>query len=224
VMTGDHINCGGFLAQHLTVGYVAETSYTFEEDVEAANQFLDAIQANAPKVGQIDYLEGNHCRRIEKWCVTAALKNGADAKFLLSRLSPTVILNMKERDIKYAKQSECYDNLSIPGTIKRGLCHYTHGMSAAKHAASVHVDRIGGNIVFGHTHRMDSYHRRTVVAGEIAGWSCGCLCKKQPLWQHTRPTDWVHGYGLQLVARSGKFLHINVRFVDGASLLMGLLK
>lgn len=37
ILLGDHLECGGFLAQHWTLGYVAQTEYTFEQDVDAAN-------------------------------------------------------------------------------------------------------------------------------------------------------------------------------------------
>ena len=48
VMLGDHLDCGGFLAQHHTLGYIAQGEYTFEHDVAAANKFLDEIQERAP--------------------------------------------------------------------------------------------------------------------------------------------------------------------------------
>ena len=59
ILLGDHLDCGGFLAEHHTWGYVAETDYSFEDDVEATNQFLDQLQSAAPQA-TIEYLEGNH--------------------------------------------------------------------------------------------------------------------------------------------------------------------
>ncbi len=45
IMLGDHLDCGGFLAQHQTIGFVAESDYSYAEDVAACNQFLDAIRS-----------------------------------------------------------------------------------------------------------------------------------------------------------------------------------
>lgn len=59
VFLGDHLDCGGFLAQHHTLGYVAETAETFEDDVTAANQLLDAVQGLCPSA-KLHYIEGNH--------------------------------------------------------------------------------------------------------------------------------------------------------------------
>ena len=61
ILLGDHVDCGGFLAQHHVMGYVAETDYTYEEDIAAANPFLDALQKAAPRA-KIEYIEGNHER------------------------------------------------------------------------------------------------------------------------------------------------------------------
>jgi len=221
VMLGDHIDCGGFLAQHHTVGYIAQSEYTFEDDAIAANLFLDEIQkrSSAP----IEYIEGNHERRIENWITTQTVKNTKDAKYLKSMFSISNVLHIEKRGIRLIEQGKYYDGVELPSTIKKGNCFFTHGSSTAKHAASVHVQKFGGNIVYGHTHRTDSYQIKTVKAGAIGAWSPGCLCKLQPLWQHTNPTDWSHGYGLQMVLSNGDFLHINVPIVKGKSLLSPLI-
>jgi UDP-2,3-diacylglucosamine pyrophosphatase LpxH len=223
VMLGDHLECGGFLAQHHTLGYVAQTEYTFDEDVMATNALLDSIQTICPNA-TIDYLEGNHERRIENWCVTEALRNTRDAEYLRRMFSASSVLGLEQRGIKWIRQGRYYDGLPIPATIKRGCCYFTHGSSTAKHAASEHVKKFGGNVVYGHTHRADSYVIRTIGAGVIGAWSPGCLCILQPLWQHTNPTDWSHGYGLQLVSDDGSFLHINVPVINGKSYLGPLFK
>lgn len=222
VMLGDHLECGGFLAQHHTLGYVAQTEYTFDQDVQATNELLDKIQEIQPE--SIDYLEGNHERRIENWCVTEALRNTKDAEFLRRMFSASAVLNLEQRGIRWVRQGVYYDGIPLPATIKKGHCYFTHGSSTAKHAASEHVKKFGGNVVYGHTHRADSYTIRTVSSGVIGGWSPGCLCTLQPLWQHTNPTDWSHGYGLQLVSDDGSFLHINVPIIGGKSYLGPLFK
>ena len=59
VLNGDIVECGGFLATHHTLGYVAQTEYSFQEDIAAGNWFLDEIQKAAPRA-KIHYIEGNH--------------------------------------------------------------------------------------------------------------------------------------------------------------------
>ena len=223
VMLGDHLECGGFLAQHHTLGYVAQSEYTFEQDALATNALLDRIQG-VKSIKSIDYLEGNHERRLETFCLTQALKNRQDAEYLRRMFCADSVLSLESRGVRWIRQGVFYDGVSIPATIRKGLCYFTHGSSTSKHAASVHVAKFGGNVVYGHTHRADMHISRNVRDGVIGAWSPGCLCKLQPLWQHTNPTEWSHGYGLQLVNTDGSFLHVNVPIISGKSYLEPLAK
>jgi len=221
VMLGDHLDCGGFLAQHHTLSYVAESKYSFAHDIMAANEFLDHVQKNAPRA-KIHMLCGNHERRIERWIVTQVLRNEKDAKYLNDLLSPEIVMHIAERGIQYYKEEVFHHGLAIRGTIKLGRCHFTHGSTAAKHAAARMVDIFGGSVVFGHTHRAQTFIKRTVKEGAIGAWNPGCLCQIQPYYGLTGLTDWSHGYGLQLVNKDGTFLHINVPIVDGKSYMVPL--
>jgi hypothetical protein len=221
VWIGDHLDCGGFLAAHHTLGYVHDTEYTFENDCEQANSFLDAVQARSQGAAH-HYVEGNHEARLERWCLTQALRSGTEAGFLYKHFGPPNLLDLEKRGISYYKRGEFYHGVNTPGTIKLGACHFTHGFSAAKHAASAVASKFASNVVFGHTHRIDVIITR-LVTGDLISASVGCLSRLQPLWRHTDPTGWAHGYGLQIVASSGNFLHITVPIVNGVSLLGPLL-
>lgn len=221
VMLGDHVDCGGWLAQHHTLGFVAEADVTLEQDVADANMFMDEIQGAAKRASEILYLEGNHEGRLEKWCITQSLRSARDSRFLLSQFAPEVLLRLKDRGVKYFKRSQCYDGLDIQGTIRPGAgkaCYVHEGGGTAQQMAK----RYGCNIVHGHVHRSYSAVVRTAGAGVIGCWSDGCLSQRQPLWQHGNPTDWVNGYGLEFISPAGYFMHIQVNIVDGISLLRGL--
>lgn len=223
ILLGDHVDCGGFLAQHHVMGYVAETDYSYEADLEAANAFLTALQETAPRA-RIEYIEGNHERRVETWCVTQTLRHSKDAERLRQLYAPEFRLDLAARGIPYYRQGVFYDGLSVPGVIKRGKCFFFHGISTAKNSVGATLDRIGGNCVFGHIHRAQSAIARMVGSGVIGSWSPGCLCELQPLWQHTAPTNWTHGYAVQLVAKSGEFLHLNIPIVGGKTHFSSLFK
>jgi predicted phosphodiesterase len=218
ILLGDHVDCGGFLAQHHVMGFIAESDYTYEADIAATNAFLDAVQATAPRA-KVEYIEGNHERRIEQWAMTQTLRNSKDAEYLRRAFAPEFLLRLKERGIPYYRQGECYDGLSLQGTIKRGKCYFTHGSSTSKQATTTMLQNFAGNIVFGHTHREQSSSARPVHTGQIKSWNPGCLCELQPLWCHTHCTSWSHGHAIQLVARSGEFLHLNIPIIGGKSLL-----
>ena len=226
VIMGDFLDCGGFLAQHHTLGYVEQSTYKFDEDVAAGNDLLDKIQEAAPDA-DIHFLEGNHEARIEKYCVTNALRNGApdisiEAEHLRMLYGTEHVLHLKDRNIQLYRQGKYYHGLGLPSTIKLGKCHFVHGISTAVNAAKVHAERFGGNVVFAHSHRADSYHIRTISAGVIGAWNPGCLCELQELYMHQNISNWSHGYGLQLVKSDGDFLHINVPIRDGKSHFVGI--
>lgn len=222
ILLGDHVDCGGHLAQHHVMGYVAETAYSYEDDISAANGFLDSLRAAAPHA-RIEYIEGNHERRVETWCVTQTLRHQHDSEGLRKLYAPEYRLNLRERGIPYYRESVCYDGLSLPGVIKRGKCYFFHGFSTSKNSTASTVEKIAGNCVFGHTHRAQSFIVRKANVGVIGAWNPGCLTDLQPLWQHANPTEWTHGYGVQFI-HGDDFLHLNVPIIEDKSLFGALVK
>jgi metallophosphoesterase superfamily enzyme len=216
VMLGDHLDAGGTFSTHQR-SYTNEMTESYDSDVRAANRFLDAIQHRAPRA-QIHYLEGNHEQHIERWA-SRTFASHEDAVNLLDVFGPQAVLKLKSRGIKYYTRSTQYMGISIPGTIKLGKCYFVHGVSHSKHAASTHLARFGSNVVFGHVHRSQAVVERSVTSAAYGAWCPGTLAKLQPLYAHTAPTSWSHGYGLQLVNASGQFLHLNVPIASGVSLL-----
>ena len=221
VIGGDLVDCGGFLAQHHTLGYVAETQYTYEEDIATANEFLDSLREAAPNA-IIEFLEGNHENRTERWIVTETLRNHSDSKFLNNIIAPKALLHLEKREIKYYARNEVHGDCRQPGFIRKGKCFFVHELSSSSNAATDALRKVAGNVVFFHTHRADSAIGFRPGIGDIGAWNPGCLCEPRPMWQHTRPNDWTHGYGVQLIAPSGRFLHINVPIISGESLLIPL--
>jgi hypothetical protein len=221
VRLGDHIDCGGFLAQHHTMGFVAETSYSFEDDVEAANMFLDETQK---RIGKADdwYIVGNHEARIEKWITKQTLNHPQDAAYMNRMFAPANVLGLKQRGIQVVNRDECYHGLSKRGTIKLGKCLFHHGTRAGVNAAKANLDDLGANVCFGHTHRIASYVKETAYS-MIGAYSFGCLCQLHPLYGDTRISGWAHGYGIQVVGRDGGFMTLSVPIIEGRSYLSGVL-
>jgi predicted phosphodiesterase len=226
VLNGDIIECGGFLAKHHVLGYVAQTEYSYQDDISATNWFLDEVQKAAPNAA-IHYIEGNHDERPEKWVVDQTMRHQRDSEFLRGLVSPSALLKLDERGIQFYRRSIKYVDGLPPGWIKLGKVFFTHELSGSKNAARDSVNQTAGNVVFGHTHREDTASLVLPGVGLVKAWNPGCLCLMQPLWRHSNPTNWSHGYGVQIVARSGEFLHLNIPIWQGRSLagnLHGMLK
>jgi predicted phosphodiesterase len=218
VLLGDHLDCGGTFNAHQR-NYTKEMTESYDSDVRACNGFLDNLQDAAPN-GVFHYLFGNHEEHVERWAARAFF-NKSDADMLLAEFGPAAVLGLKKRDIRWYRSSEHYMGLSVPGTIKLGKCYFTHGVSHSRHAAYAHLQRFGANVVFGHVHRSQSVVERTVTSDGYGAWCPGTLAKLQPLYRHTAPTSWSHGYAVQFVnCETGTFLHLNVPIVKGSSLLL----
>ena len=222
VLNGDIVECGGFLAKHHAANYIAQTTYSYQDDIAHGNWFLDQLQDAAPNA-QIHFIEGNHEDRVERWVIDETMSNSRDAEFLRQLNAPEFLLNLKERGIIYYRRSETHVPGLPPGWIKMGKIFFVHELSGSKNAASDSVSRTAGNVVFAHTHREDSATRVLPGVGLVKAWNPGCLCQRQPLWRHSDPTGWSHGYGYQVIAKSGEFLHINVPIWQGRSLLGNML-
>jgi predicted phosphodiesterase len=218
VLNGDIVECGGFLAAHHTLGYVAQTHYSWQEDIASGNWFLDEVQKAAPRA-KIHFIEGNHEDRCERWIVDQTMRNSRDAEFLRTMLAPDALLRTTERGINYYRRGEHHMPGLPPGWIKLGKIFFVHELGGGKNAASSAVGSTAGNVVFGHTHREDTATLVLPGVGLVKAWNPGCLCQRAPLWRHSNPTNWSHGYAVQFVAKSGEFLHMNVSIWDGVSLV-----
>lgn len=216
VCLGDHVDVDGIFSKHPRKCQ-EDLEYSYFNDLKAGNWFFDEIQARAPRA-QIHYLEGNHEYRVERWAAEN-ISNRHDVKMFIEGNSPQYKLHLKERGIKFYRQMEFYQGISIRNTIRLGHCYFTHGICHSKHATAKHVERFGSNIVHGHTHRVAEFKTRTVRSDAIGGWCPGTLMELQPTYRHTEPTDWSHGYGVQFVEPNGKFLHVNVPIIKGKSYL-----
>jgi len=223
VLGGDMIDCGGWLAKHQPIGFVAETDYSYQEDIQATNWFLDELQAAAPEA-VIHYLEGNHENRVERWCVDQTQAHKRDADFLKSAFSPAALLHLADRKIKYYERSEIYGEGLPRGWVKLGKMYFTHELGKSKNAARDAALRTAGNVTYFHTHREDS---ATVVfpsVGVIKAFCPGCLCQMQPLWKHSEPTNWSQGYSIDFIGEDDTFQRVQVPIWRGKSLAQSMIQ
>jgi len=197
---GDLVDCGGFLAQHHTMGYVDEMGYTYEDDIHMSNMFLDRA---LPLTTLFEFIEGNHDRRPEKWCTTAGLKAHTDGEWLAQHLLETE------------------KNAYVPATVKKGKSIYCHtGCEKGASNPKKLINLFHTNVAFGHTHRAVYETVREGGTGKtLVGRNYGCLCQLQPLWRNTDPTGWTHGYGLEVIKPDGSFWAIPVPIMEGVSQL-----
>lgn len=196
VWLGDHLDCGGTFSAHQR-SYTNEMTESYDEDVTQGNILLDKVMQAAPNA-EHHYLFGNHEEHVQRWAARN-FECFRDARLAVERFGPAAMLRLKERGFRWYVSSEQYGEVTIPGTIRLGKCYYTHGIGAGKHATHTHVERFGASVVHGHTHRAQASIQRTVKSMMHGAWCPGTLAKLQPLYRHTTPTTWSHGYIVQFV-------------------------
>ncbi len=222
VWMGDHMDCGSYLDEKHTIGYVSQTDYNIADDEDAANELINQVVKRTPGA-EHHYIEGNHEWRIEREIVGRAKGNRKTVDRLMLRNSPEVVLGLEKRGIKYYRRGACHMGLRSQGCIKLGKCMFTHGSRASARAAQTYAQMYGSNIVFAHMHQALMGVSSNVHEGSFIAWCVACICELQPLWRHTDPTNWSHGYGLQVVDKQGAFLHVHVPIISGESFLRPLM-
>jgi len=223
VLGGDMLECGGWLAKHQPIGFIALSDYSYQEDIEATNAFLDEVQKAAPHA-EIHYLEGQHEDRIERWVVDQTMAHKRDAEFLRKAFAPQFLLRLEERNIPYYRRTVIYVEGLPRGWMQLGKMYFTHELGTSKNAARDAVSKTAHNITYFHTHREDSATRVFPGVGIVKAFNPGCLCTMQPVWQNSNPTDWSQGYGVDIVAKSGNFQRIHVPIWRGESLASAMVE
>jgi len=223
VLGGDILECGGWLARHQPVGFVALCDYSYQEDIAAGNDFLDRLQAVAPKAC-IHYVEGNHEDRVERSIVDWTRAHARDSEFLRQAFAPEFMLRLPERGISYYRRSEVYGDGLPRGWIQLGKMFFTHELGASKNAARDAVSKAAGNVTFFHTHREDTATLVFPSVGICKAFNPGCLCSMQPVWQNSNPTSWSQGYAIDFLAKSGEFQRVHVPVWRGRSLAAAMIQ
>lgn len=217
VILGDMVDCGGFLAKHQTLGFIAECDYTYREDIAAANDFLDRLQEAAPDAA-VHFIMGNHDDRVERWCVDQVMAKGRDAELLMSVYGPVAMLRLEERGFRVYKRDQIYGEGLPRGWMRLGKMHFTHDLGYSVNAARCAVLSAGGNVTFAHSHRWDTSSVVFPTVGICAAFNPGCLCCMTPMYMHSKPNNWTQGYDIDFVSASGNFLRTHVPIWRGESL------
>lgn len=198
VLGGDIAECGGWLAKHQPIGFVANLDYSYQEDMQAANDFLDSIQTCAPHA-KIYYIEGNHEDRVERWAVDQTMAHERDAEFLVEAFSPRSVLRLEERGIEYYKRTVTHVDDAPRGWIKLDDMFFTHTLGRGKNAARSALEKTAANVTYFCTHREDTATMVLPGVGLVKAYNPGCLCTMQPVWKNSDPTTWSQGYGIDFV-------------------------
>jgi len=216
LLGGDMVEAGGWISKKQPIGFQAAVDYSYQEDIAAANWFLDEVQKRAPRA-TIKFIEGNHCDKVERLLMDVVATHGGDHQFMMDLVSPRALLRLKERGIEYYGRHEVHEEGMPRGWVKWGKCYYVHELGGGKNAARTSLLKTAANVVYFHTHREDTASIVFPGVGLVKAWNSGCLCGTDPVWMHSNPTEWTWGYGVEFIEPNDDFLRIHVPIWEGRS-------
>lgn len=185
---------------------------TFQADLDATHSWLKVLRATCPNA-RIIYTEGNHEDRLPRY-----LRDKCPELASVRANQIPLLLKLSSLEIEWVKYDKPY---------RMGHLTFCHGGQVLRphsaYTARGIVERVGGSVIQGDTHRLGAYHV-TRWENDHAGWENGCLCRLDPEYTKGVP-NWQHGFSI--VHMQGKAPHLfsvqQVRITNGRALIDGKL-
>jgi predicted phosphodiesterase len=133
------------------------------------------------------YLLGNHEDRLDRY-----IRESAPIVRRLFRPWRDLLALPKKMDLVPYNEFLQFDDLYIH-----------HGISVGKHCTHKMLDKLGANVLFGHTHKLQSACK-TVLGRVIRSYSCGWLGDAREIEYQQEP-DYQLGFATGLFPKSGKW-------------------
>lgn len=181
------------------------TADKLKPDCDTVSIMLDYYMTIS-KASKAYYLEGNHEFRMVKHLEKEPAGIGS--------LEVYNLLKLKEKGIIWSPMNKL---------VQVGKLYFTHGTYFSKFHADKHVANYGRNIVYGHTHTIQSYSgmRPYDVKVPHIAQSIGCLCTINPTYMRNNPNRWVNAFYIAEIEEDGTFYDSVVKIIDGGFRIPG---
>lgn len=233
------INLGDFLDLPNFGTYEQEPAFsqTTQETLDRGHLFLAEQRAAAPGA-DIELIEGNHDRRLQKMILKNAmtafgLRRAGDPPEAWPVMSVPYLLRLEELDIKYVEGYPA----GITWLNENLACIHGFKVRSNGSTAAAVVDDERVSVIHGHIHRIEEQHktRRTASGPKFSfAASPGCLCRvdgavpsaKSSTDSTGRPVNAVENWqqGLAVVhyePGNGRFAYQAVPIYDGWAMYNG---
>lgn len=180
-----------------------------QSEIDATNEILDVLDKMF--TGEKKYIAGNHEDRLERYLIEKA-------PALFNTVKIERLLKLKERGWQYTPYKR---------STRIGKLYVTHDAGkAGKNAAADALNAFQGNVVIGHTHRInylvEGNAKGKAHVGAMFGW-LGDFEAVDYLHRIRCLRDWAHGFGVAYVEDNGCVHLTPVPIVNGRVVLEGKL-
>ncbi len=173
------------------------------DEIRAGRRELQRLREAVPSA-TITYLEGNHETRLSR--ITVRHIPTFSGAFTVPDL-----LGLRDFGIRWLPHGKAY---------ALGKLRVMHGWYTPKHHAAKHLDALGHSVMYGHTHRPQTFTRSTAENEQHAAYGLGCLRTLDADWCDGKPMGWHHGFGVVDVLPSGQF-HASLVSIHGGRFAFG---
>ena len=127
-----------------------------------------------------------------------------------------------EKACKWKERGYEFVPYNVP--LKLGKLRMLHGIYATMYHAKKHLDSLGCNVLYGHTHDIQRHTLSKLEDGTIGAWSAGCLkdmsMEKNP-WLRGSIPNWNHAVAVIDFFKDGNFKVEIVEIVNGRTTFWG---
>ena len=189
----DIVTCLGDMLDAYTISHFQkdpERKFRLSHEITIARKMLAEVADAAPKARLI-FHGGNHEDRLRKyiWCRCPDLT-------CLPELSWPTLLHLDPKHWEY---------IPYETPFKIGPLWHHHGdviRQKSGYTARALMEKVGGNVVLGHTHRLAHIHR-TTWSSHCQAWENGCLCNLKAEYMVGTP-DWQQGFCIVTYTKGGQ--------------------
>lgn len=156
-------------------------------EILACRKELDETETAAgPQCKFKRFFIGNHCEWLDQYLTSQIPEIFDGLEGLGLNLSVKELLQLKKRGYKIIPFNEC---------LRVGDAHFIHGMYTNQYHARKHLDVFGVNIIYGHTHDVQS-HTNVNIRGVFQAQSIGCLRDLNARFMRGKPNAWTHAFAV----------------------------
>ena len=198
VLLGDFADCYAVSSHDRDPSRKAKLA---DELAHVKAELAKVVKACGPQLASRHYLMGNHEHRLQRYLWTRA----PELHGLVSYEAAVGLKASGWRVTDYGKM------------LRVGKMHFTHDLGkAGSGAAKQAMQDVQGNVVIGHTHRMEVYYAGNAKGEQHVGATLGWL--GDPATIEYRPDllvkrQWTHGWGTMDLYKNGNVrLHTHPLF------------